>query len=165
MARPDTTTAVVTMAKTTDMRGARRHHALTVAYATGALFVLLMLLLVFRLEAGLDPAIGTSAYKTPPVAHRKVVAVHTIVKVIHDKPPAAVAAGTAPGSAGGSYAGSSAGTYGGGTGGSYSGGGSGGSSTGTAPQASSPAQSSPAPAQSAPAPVQAPAPAPTTSAS
>lgn len=121
--------------KTTSSRPKQRSHALTVAYASGAMFAILMALLVIRLEAGLDPSIGTSAYKLPAVQQRKLVIHRRIVKVIHDKPLVSSGAGgsgySAPqGTGGGSY--------------------------------SAPA---PAPQTSTPAPAPAPAPAPTTKAS
>lgn len=44
--------------KMTDSSKKQRHHAVTVFYASIALFAVVLALLVIRLEAGLDPAIG-----------------------------------------------------------------------------------------------------------
>lgn len=135
-----TKTTTATMAKTTDTNAPRRSHALTVAYATGAIFVIAMALLVYRLEAGLDPSIGTAAIKSPAVKQQRLVVHKRIVKVIRDEPVAVAAgAGSAGTAAQGGY---SAPAQTGGSGGNA------------------------APAQpSTPAPAPAPAPAPVTKAS
>jgi hypothetical protein len=137
------TTVVVSMAKTTEP--SRQQHAVNVAAVSVAIFLVLMAFLIWRLEAGNDPALGAST--TQPAAQkvikRKLVVHRKIVKVIRDLPPVEVAP---PSSSGSGYSSSASG--------------SGGTSTYSAP---APSYSAPAPApvQSAPAP----APAPATSAS
>lgn len=91
------------MAATTDQQataerpaGNRRSrgHALTVLYATGALFVIAMALLVYRMEAGLDPAIGAAVKKPEPV-QRTLIVKRKVVEVI-DPAPNPSTAGAAP---------------------------------------------------------------------
>jgi hypothetical protein len=67
------------MAKTTDNHPPARRHASTVAYATAALFLVFLAVLVFRLEAGLDPAIGARA-DSPAVQKRRLVIEQRIVE-------------------------------------------------------------------------------------
>lgn len=131
------------MAKTTDTGTAKRSHALTVLYASGAMFVILMALLVYRLEAGLDPSIGTAGLHAPAAQQRKLVVERRVVEVIRDAPVAVASSGQ-----GGAVQGSGSGSV------SGSGG----------PASSSPAAPA-APQASTPAPAPAPAPAPVTKAS
>lgn len=63
----------------TDAAKKSRHHAVTVGYATIALFVAIFAVLLFRLEAGLDPSIGTAAYKVPPVEQRQLVVKRKVI--------------------------------------------------------------------------------------
>lgn len=111
---------------------------MNVGAASIAIFLVIMAVLLWRLEVGSDPAIGTATAQAaqPQVVRRKLIIKRKLikVKVTYDRP---VLASTSTGS--GSVA------------------------TTTAPASSAPAASSPAPVQSSPAP--APAPAPTTSAS
>ena len=74
-----TVTTTATMAKTTDSQTPPRRHGLTVAYATGALFLAFLAILLFRLEAGLDPAIGAQA-SAPAVQKRRIIVAQRIVE-------------------------------------------------------------------------------------
>lgn len=132
------------MSRTTN--NARSNHAVNVGAASIAIFLIIMAFLVWRLEIGNDPVIGSPIAQAGPaqVVQRKLVVHRKIVKIVRDRPalpPKVVSSGS------GYVASSGSGTS------SYS-----------AP-ASSPSSSysAPAPVQSAPAP--APAPAPATSAS
>lgn len=60
------------MDETTDTRRPSRRHAVTMFYAAVALMVIVAALLVYRLEAGLDPAIGSTA-RTPDVQQQRVI--------------------------------------------------------------------------------------------
>lgn len=87
----------------TDRAKKSRHNALTVAYAAGALFIAILVVLLFRLEAGLDPAIGTAAYKVPGTEERKLIVRRKVI--IRETPaPAAAAAGSAAAPSSGSVA-------------------------------------------------------------
>jgi hypothetical protein len=129
------------MSKTTN--NARTQHAVNVGAASIAMFLIVMAVLVWRLELGRDPVIGTPVAQASQqqVIKRKVVIHRKVIKLIRDLPalpPKSVSSGGASSSGSGSS--------------SYS-----------APS-SSQSYSAPAPVQSAPA-QSAPAPAPSTSAS
>jgi hypothetical protein len=86
------------MARTTDASRQKRHHALTVAYASIAIFVTVMAVLLFRLEAGFDPAIGT-ARANGSVEQRRLVVKRKVIQIIRDAP----AESTGESLGGGSY--------------------------------------------------------------
>lgn len=86
------------MAKTTEVAPAKGRHAVTVLWASGALFVVILALLAYRLEAGLDPAIGAEP-RAGDVQQRRVIMEDRIVL------PPAGAGGTAGESSAGTVSG------------------------------------------------------------
>lgn len=122
-----TTTTVANMKTTT--KSPRAAHAANVGAASIAIFLVIMAVLLWRLEVGNDPAIGTATAQAaqPEVVRRKLIIKRKVIVVTEDRP---AVASTSTGS--GSVA------------------------TAAAPSSSAPAASAPAPVQSAPTPAPAP---------
>jgi hypothetical protein len=68
------------MTGTTDSRRTTRNHAVTVATASLAMFVLVLAFLLIRLEAGRDPAIAVGEHAAPGTERRTLVLERRIVK-------------------------------------------------------------------------------------
>lgn len=120
-------TTVASMKTTT--KSPRAAHAANVGAASIAIFLVILAALLWRLEVGNDPAIGTATAQAaqPEVVRRKLIIKRKVIVVTYDRPAVAT---TSTGS--GSVAAASS------------------------PASSSPAPTAPAPVQSAPAPAPAP---------
>lgn len=68
------------MARTTDKNVQQRSHAVTVAIASVATFLVLLAFLLIRLESGRDPAIAVGEHTAPGTQKRTLVLERRIVK-------------------------------------------------------------------------------------
>lgn len=122
----------------TTTKSPRAAHAANVGAVSIAIFLVIMAVLLWRLEVGNDPALGTATAQAaqPEVVRRKLIVNRKVIVVTQER-PAIASSSTGIGSA----------------------------STAAAPASSAPAASAPLQSAPAPTPAPAPAPAPTTSAS